>query len=130
MSPFVDTNILVYAFGDDWRHDPAQTVIKSGVCLSVQVLNEFTDVVRRQNRWPWSKVSVILSGLDHVLDSVLPLTVEAQALGIEIGERHQLRIYDACIIASASLAGCKMVFTEDLNHGQTIEGVRIVNPFL
>ncbi|MHB8742014.1 MAG: PIN domain-containing protein [Sulfuricaulis sp.] len=48
----------------------------------------------------------------------------------DIEERHRIAFWDAMIIASAARAGAERVLTEDLNHGQVIEGVQIQNPFL
>ena len=44
--------------------------------------------------------------------------------------RHGLRIYDSLIIAAALEAGCDTLYSEDMQHGQVIEGIRIENPFL
>jgi predicted nucleic acid-binding protein len=93
-------------------------------------LNEFADVARRKLGWPPLKVMEATRDFQAGLLDVLPLTAEMQALGVRISYRNGLRIYDACIIASAALAGCGTLYTEDMSHGQVIEGVRIVNPFL
>ena len=48
----------------------------------------------------------------------------------EIQERYRLSFWDALIVASAAKVGATILYTEDLNHGQIIERVRIINPFL
>jgi predicted nucleic acid-binding protein len=61
---------------------------------------------------------------------VEPLGLETHELGLVFAERYGLAIYDAMILASAQLADCRKVFTEDLQHGQVIEGrLKIINPF-
>jgi predicted nucleic acid-binding protein len=61
---FFDTNILVYALAaDDPRSDPAEALVASGGVIGIQVLNEFTSVVRRKLRWPWNQVDKALSPL-------------------------------------------------------------------
>jgi predicted nucleic acid-binding protein len=60
---------------------------------------------------------------------VLPLTLETHELAIRIAQRHRLGVYDAMICASAAFAGADTLWTEDLNHGQRVESVRISNPF-
>lgn len=51
-----------------------------------------------------------------------------QALGIK--QRYSTSFYDALIVAGALEAGCTQLLSEDFQHGQTIEGVQICNPFL
>ena len=48
---------------------------------------------------------------------------------VEIAEQHLLGMYDALIVAAAELAGCDVLYTEDLNHGQRIGRVVVRNPF-
>jgi len=50
-------------------------------------------------------------------------------LASEIQERNLLSFWDALIIAAAKQGGAKTILTEDLNHGQLIEGIRVENPF-
>ena len=57
-------------------------------------------------------------------------TPESVLRASEIQERNRLSFWDALIVAAASNAGAVMLYTEDLNHGQVMEGVRIHNPFL
>jgi predicted nucleic acid-binding protein len=62
--------------------------------------------------------------------TVHPLTVDTHDLGLALAERHQLGIYDALIAASALLAECDRLWSEDMQDGMAIEGrLRIVNPF-
>ena len=68
------------------------------------------------------------------LDFLLPLIHPVHAETIErawgLMSRYGFKIWDAAIVAAALSAGCAVLYTEDLQHDQTIEGVRIVNPFL
>jgi predicted nucleic acid-binding protein len=59
-----------------------------------------------------------------------PLTQETHAAALAISKRYGFRIYDSLIVASAINAGCSTLLTEDLQHGQVIDGLRIENPFL
>ncbi len=133
---FVDTNVLIYAhdiqagrkqktaariLGDLWE-------MRAGV-LSTQVLQEFyvnvtrkiptplkrstaRDIIRQYSVWP-------------VVEPNADMTIRAS----ELEERHQLSFWDAMIIAAARQAGAAKILTEDLNHGETIDGVAIENPF-
>lgn len=130
---FVDTNILLYA--DDLR-DPAKRERARGWLLrlwetrrgrlSTQVLNEYyvntrklglsqgdaRAKVRRFQLWqPWQT--------DHQ-------TVET-AWGVEA--RFGLNYWDALIVAAAAQSGCTHLLTEDMQHGQQIDAVSLINPF-
>jgi predicted nucleic acid-binding protein len=129
VSVFFDTNILVYRTGVDEKAIRAETLLREGGIVSVQVLNEFVDVVRRKQRFSWAEVAIALEAFADLVD-IVPLLPDAQRLGVRIAARGGFRIYDACILASAALAGCAALYSEDMNHGQVIEGVRIINPFL
>lgn len=134
---FVDTNVLLYSedLADEAKHRAARGWLRElwlRRCgrLSTQVLNEFYVVatrklrpamspgdaraeVRRYQRWqPWA--------VDHA-------TVEA-AWAVEA--RYGVHYWDALLIAAAQQQGCSALLTEDLQHGQVIEGVRILNPFV
>lgn len=134
---FVDTNVLLYAVDDtdldkqrrcrDWL-----TVCWQRRCgrMSTQVLNEFyanarkrfasaisagdaRAEVRRYQRWkPWV--------IDHA-------TIET-AWAAE--SRYQLNYWDALMVAAAQHMGCTLLLTEDLQHDQAIDQLRIVNPFV
>lgn len=135
-SYFIDTNLLVYAFGSrtaagpDARRDRAQELILGRPFISVQVLNEFVDVCRRKIKLQWDEIKASLGVIEQLCQQAMPLSYEAHRSALEISIQHGLRIYDSLILASAAKAGCDTLYTEDLHHGQTIEGVRIVNPFL
>ena len=60
---------------------------------------------------------------------VVDLTAQVHDRALTIAETTNLNIYDATIVAAAATHGCNLVYSEDLNHGQTVDGVRITNPF-
>lgn len=134
---FVDTNVLLYGVDDKdlVKRDRARAWL--AVCwqrhcgrISTQVLNEYywnatrkfsTQVsrgdaradVRRYQHWqPWQ--------IDH---ATLETAWAAEA-------RYDLSYWDALMVAAAQQQGCAYLLTEDLQHDQQIDGVRIVNPFI
>jgi predicted nucleic acid-binding protein len=127
---FLDTNVLVYSVGADPKSSSAKALVIEGPVISVQVLNEFINVARRRLRLSWDQIDEALSDFGELIPLVMPLTLETHRLGAHIARKHGLHIYDSMIVASAALAGCGALYTEDLQHGQVIEGVKIVNPFL
>lgn len=129
--PFFDTNILVYAFAaDDPRGPRAESLLAQGGVISIQVLNEFVNVFRRKLRRSWAEVEDALAVLETLLDPPLPLTLELHRAGLALARELKLAFYDSLIIAAAERAGCSVLYSEDLQSGRSIGGVRIRNPFL
>ena len=135
-SAFFDTNVLTYALTvragleRDPRSEIAEKTLSLGGVVSVQVLNEFADVASRTFKKSWDAIEQYLEVINALCGRAVPLTAETQAAAIEISRNHGYRIYDSLILAAAQQAGCATVFTEDMQHGQVVEGVRIENPFL
>ena len=130
MKAFLDTNILVYAvLSNDPRCPAAERLLAAGGTISVQVLNEVANVARRKMQLSWQETRGFLSSLRELL-IVHPVTVDTHELGLALAERHQLGIYDALIAASALLAECDRLWSEDMQDGMAIDRrLRIVNPF-
>ena len=126
---FFDTNVLLYLLsGDESRADRAEDELGGGGVVSVQVLNEFASVASRKLAMSFEEVREVL-GAVRAACAVVPLTEETHDLGLQIAQRHRLSTWDAMILASARLAGCKVVLSEDMQHGQALAGLRIRNPF-
>jgi predicted nucleic acid-binding protein len=127
---FLDTNILLYAAGDDHpRRIIAEKLVAAGGLISVQILNEFVSAGRGKFRWPWPRIEEALASFGALLEPPLALTPDNHDAGVRIARRYHLHIYDALIVASAAEAGCKLLLTEDMGDGMTIAGVTIRNPF-
>ena len=132
---FVDTNILIYAFDSQAgrKHAIAKEVLKglweqqSGV-LSMQVLQEFYVNVTRKIATP---LSTELARRIVTLYSEWCVATGPSEItkAFQIEDRHQVSFWDALLLAAAYKAGAVCVLTEDLNHGQLIDRMRIENPF-
>jgi predicted nucleic acid-binding protein len=127
---FIDTNVLLYlTSADTIKADRAEQVIAQGGAISVQVLNELTNVARRKMRMSWSDTHAFLSMLRGLL-SIHPITLETHATGLTLAEHYGFAVYDAMIAASALHAGCHTLLSEDMQHGMSLdEGLRIIDPF-
>jgi predicted nucleic acid-binding protein len=126
---FFDTNVLVYlASGDATKADRAEAALAAGGAISVQVLNELTNVARRKMQMSWTDTDAFLNTLRSLL-TVHPLTVETHETGLALAERYGFSLYDAMIVASALHAGCDTLWSEDMQHGMALEGLRVVDPF-
>lgn len=128
-SAFLDTNVLLYLLsGDAAKADTAEALLAKGGTISVQVLNEFAHVARRKFRAHWTTVVDSLAALKANLE-VQPVTVETHNLGLQIAERYVLSVFDGQLLAAATLASCDQFYSEDMQHGQVIDGLTITNPF-
>jgi predicted nucleic acid-binding protein len=127
---FFDTNVLVYiASGDAAKADMAEAAVAGGGVISVQVLNEITNVARRKMQMSWADTHLFLDTLRGLL-TVHPLTIETHETGLRLAERYGFSTYDAMIVAGALQAGCDTLWSEDMQHGMALdEGLRIVDPF-
>jgi predicted nucleic acid-binding protein len=129
--PFLDTNVLVYAFTtNDRRSTVALNLLGDGGVVSVQVLNEFVNVSRRKLRFQWAEVESALRALRTMLDPPFPLTADLHELAIVLAREHRLSFYDALIVAAANRANCAILLTEDMQHGKRMGDLTIRNPFL
>ena len=127
---FLDTNVLLYLLsGDDAKADRAEDLVAAGAVVSVQVLNEFASAASRKHYLSLAEVREALAAVRSAC-SVVPLTEETHDMGIDIAERFRLSVYDAMIVASARLAGCSTLLSEDLQNGMELgRGLRVRNPF-
>ena len=132
---FVDTNILVYAIAtvgpEATKGAKARQVLKSeAVCLSTQVLGEFYQAVispRRQSALTHDEAAAWIQLWKRF--EILGITVPHIDLALEVTKRFQVNYYDGLIIATARLAGCHIIYSEDLSDGQDYDGARVQNPF-
>ena len=130
MTPFFDTNIVVYAFLDVAKRERALDLIASGGVISAQVLNEFTNVARRKRQRDWSDIERAISVIRARFPDIMPLTADTHAAALDLARDHGLAFYDALIVAAAVEGKCDILYSEDMQSGRTIGGLAIVNPFL
>ena len=130
MAHFVDTNIAVYAFGADAKSERALASM-AGATISVQVLNEFASVCLRKLHYDRPTLDALITNIRGEVGSIVPVTEEAHDLARRIVFRYKLGFYDSVLIASALLADCDTLYSEDMQHGLLIEDqLRIINPFV
>jgi len=127
---FFDTNVVVYlASGEPTKADRAESIIADGGTISVQVLNEITNVARRKMRMSWQETHAFLSMIRGLLP-VEPVTIETHETGLAVAERYGLSPFNAMIAASALLADCDTLWSEDIQDDLVIDGrLRVADPF-
>jgi predicted nucleic acid-binding protein len=135
VTKFLDTNVLLYSISTDpaeaVKRDTALALLdRTDISLSVQVLQEFyaqATRATRADRLPHD----IAAGL---VEEWLRFPVQETTVGVlrdalTIRHAHSLSYWDSAIIAAARALGCDELLTEDMNHGQTVAGVLIIDPF-
>lgn len=126
---FADTNVVLYLLDDGPKADRAEVILGQGPRISVQVLNESLVNCPRKAGLSWEEAATFLEGV-RTLCPVEDLTVQTHDVGRALAERYGFSIYDAMIVASALVAGCTTLWSEDMQDGLLVEGqLRIVNPF-
>ena len=128
---FLDSNILIYAVGeDDARRAVADALIVQDAVVSAQVLAETASVLGRKLHVPAPSVERILAAI-VAPPRCEPQTAETVLAAVRLSGRLGYSHYDSQIIAAALAAGCAVLHSEDMQHGQVIDGtLTIVNPFV
>ena len=135
MRSLLDTNLLVYADSSDERDKQRRAIdlIKQHraagtAVLSTQVLQEFVNVALRKLRLPPTLIRERLGFYGGF--EMVPATAELMAGALDLHVLHSFSFYDALILQAAIVSGCQQLLSEDMQHGSTFGGVRIVDPFL
>ena len=118
---FLDSNILIYAVGeDDARRAVADALIVQDAVVSAQVLAEMASVLGRKLHLPMPSVERVLVSITARVRCE-PLTSETVLAAVLLSARWGYSHYDSQIIASALAAGCDVLYSEDMQHGQLID---------
>lgn len=134
---FIDTNIFVYCFDPSQpeKQSRAQELVGAALIsgegsISWQVVQEFINVATRKFSQPFTPEDArqYLVQVLHPLCRVFP-DLEIYQSAVDISARTHFSFYDALILAGALRAGCEILYTEDLQSGQLIEGIKVKNPF-
>lgn len=132
---FVDTNILLYSIsrhpGEAAKRDRAITLLAAtDIALSAQVLQEFYVQATRATRadaLPHDIAAGLVRAWARFPVQEISLAIVTAAL--EIRAAHGLSYWDSAIVAAAQALGCDELLSEDMNHGQRIGGLTILDPF-
>ncbi len=138
MRYFLDTNIILYAYSTDASESAKRDIARSILTqnnwgLSAQVLQEFySNATKPKCGAPplmgHADAQTTVQGLAEFTNVALDAALVQQAIALR--QQHQISYWDAAIVAASMRSGAKELLTEDLNAGQVIEGVRVVNPFV
>jgi predicted nucleic acid-binding protein len=134
---FVDTNVFVYHLDttDRRKHKVAEKIVRDALstgnaCISSQVVQECLNVALRK-----AEVSLSPQAARSYLDVVLMPLVQVTAneslfhRALDVQSRWRFAFYDSLIVAGAMAAGCRTLLSEDLQHGQVLDSLTVIDPF-
>ena len=129
---FIDTNVLIYAYSETEpdKKDTTLTILENyHIVFSIQVINEFIWVMNKKYKIDFKILQALLDRFWEKFEvTLLQKTSIDQALSI--AQRYKYSYWDSLILSSALENRCKVLYTEDMQDGQTIDGkLNIENPF-
>lgn len=131
----IDTNVLVYAEASDEPHKQRQALalLKSLYdanleVLSKQVLLEYCNMAIKKLKLPAQHVRTQLDLYEQF--EVVQVTPKVIRVGLDLHQTRNMAFFDANMVASAHTVGCNVIWTEDMNAGEVVNGVCISNPFM
>jgi len=133
---FLDTNILIYAHSrnDEQKFKIAEFLLGeklkgSKIFVSVQIVNEFYSVMSKY-KMPHSKIKKCVKDLS-IYANIKSISFDTVKLTFYIKEKYHYSWWDSVVLASALENGCKIIYSEDMQHGQIIENtLEVLNPFV
>lgn len=137
MKAFIDTNVLIYWVDAGARADVVEQLLGGDCVISVQVLNEFANVLIKKRVMPLASVQELSQTLTEVCE-VIDLSLRTHQNALALMKKYKLSLYDANIVAAALLSGCAVLYSEDMQDGLNIKlpgapagaSLSIRNPFL
>lgn len=129
---FLDTNILIYLYSTEEKKQ--QRVLEllqneNEFVISTQVLSEFCNVLKKKFNFTTKQLNLLLQDFEKNF-LLHPTDMEQIKTALTISDRYKYSFYDALIIAGAILSECTILYSEDLQHGQSIlNKIKIINPF-
>jgi len=133
---FLDTNVIVYSFDnrDPRKQEKALSILnmfftQDCYYISTQIVQEFCNVAltKMHSRMDLSTVREFIGTFPE--QRVCDIDMSTIDYALHVKDSFGYSFWDSLVLASAVRAGCSMLYTEDMSHGQVIEGVTIQNPF-
>ena len=128
---FVDSNVILYLFTDaEDKKYKAYDILVNSPTISIQVLNEVSNILFKKYELTGKEIK---EHIEFLLDfvNVSLITISTINLALDLKDKYKYSYYDSLIIATAIENNCSILYTEDLQDGQVIEGkLKIINPFI
>jgi predicted nucleic acid-binding protein len=135
MPHFIDTDVLLYSLSrspaESFKRERAMALLEDDAgALSIQVLQEFYIQATRSGRTDAIPHELAVGLMESwTRFQVQDMTLSVLRLALRIRSMHGFSFWDSAILAAARTLGCERVYTEDLTHGQVVDGVEIIDPF-
>jgi predicted nucleic acid-binding protein len=137
MKVFLDTNVLVYWVDQHAYADRVEQLLQQDCVVSVQVLNEFANVLLRKRSQSLAEIEAMLRIVKNTC-TVCDLTLSMHETALQLAKRYQFHVYDACIVAAAAQMRCTVLYSEDMQDGLSVQippalgggSLSIKNPFV
>jgi predicted nucleic acid-binding protein len=123
---FIDTNVLIYWVDDSARADLVEQLLAQQSVISVQVLNEFANVLRKKRAMRLEDIQTLSTMLIDTCEA-FDLSVRTHQAALALMARYNLSVYDANIVAAAALSDCAILYTEDMQDGLNIKLPALAN---
>ena len=128
---FIDTNIFIYLYSEDEPNKKSLCIeyLQNHDCItSTQAINELSNVLTRKWKLPAKDVKNVISEIQSSCRIEL-INIEVITRALSIHEKYGYSYYDCLMLSAAILNGCYYIFSEDMQDGQKIDGLEIVNIF-
>ena len=131
---FIDSNVIIYAYSNSEKakQQVARKIVKENyTVISTQVLQEISNILGRKYKLDYFSIKETLQECIYSNNEVYTNQQQTIFKACDIAERYHLSFYDSLIISAALESNCDILYSEDLQHNQIIEGVlTIINPFI
>lgn len=129
---FLDTNVIVYFYTStepEKKRKSGELLLQYDCIINTQVLNELSNVLSKKYQFPWKEIASVHTELISVFD-VHVITSSTIANALTLAEKFHYSYYDSLILSAALEVESTILYSEDFQGGQIVEGMKIVNPFL
>ena len=131
---FIDSNVVIYAYSNSEhvKQQIARNIVRENyTVISTQVLQEISNILGCKYRLDYLSIKETLRECIYSNNEVYTNNRQTIFKACDIAERYQFSFYDSLIIAAALASNCSVLYSEDLQNNQLIEGVlTVINPFL
>ena len=130
---FIDSNVVIYVYSNSEKakQQIARKIVKENyTVISTQVLQEMSNILKRKYKLKYFFVKETLKECIDVSNEIYINKLQTIFKACDIAERYQFSFYDSLMVSAALESGCKILYSEDLQHNQKIDNVlTIINPF-